>query len=148
MMVRISIFSCLLSRLLNPDHRQWKAHLQFAVEMDLHMINAILLKLHSAEDVDIRHMSFQGRKRELYFALRETLIVLAAEDQRLLQKVPSAAAPARPQIEFEETDGERQGWDNSEDANERLLPADFGAHVFTKYGGLEIWEDQPLGHAR
>jgi hypothetical protein len=38
---------------LNANHGQREPHLEFIVETNLDMINAILLKLHAAEDVDV-----------------------------------------------------------------------------------------------
>jgi hypothetical protein len=38
------------------------------------------------------------------------------------------------------------GGNHPEDADERLLTADFGAHILTEYGRLEIRGDPPFGH--
>lgn len=115
--------------LLNANDGQGVPNLKFVIESDLDVVNAISLELYAAKDVDIRHIRIQGGQSESQFALGDGLFVIAREDKRFLSKISGAAAPSRPEAEFEKSNGHRVCGNHSEDANERLLTADLRAYV-------------------
>lgn len=112
------------------------------------MVDTILLELHAAKDVNIRDVGVQRRKREPQLALSDGLFVLAAKDKRLFNELTHAAAPARPEAKLKKAYGKHMGGNHSEDADERLLAADFSPHILTKYGGLEIRGNPSFGHVQ
>ena len=112
------------------------------------MVDAILLELHAAKDVNIRDVGVQRRKRKPQLALSDRLFVLAAKDKRLFNELTRAAAPARPEAKLKKPYGKHMGGNHPEDPDERLLAADFCTHILTKYGGLEIRGNPSFGHVQ
>jgi hypothetical protein len=135
-----------LPGLLNRNHRERVSQSKFIIEPNLDMVDAILLKLHAAQHVDVRNIRVQGGEGELELALRYGLLIVAAKNKRFLNKLSGASAPTRPEAKLKEANRERRGRDHSENPDERLLSANLCPHILTSDRRLQIRWDH-LGHA-
>src|SRR5947207_5159124 len=78
------------------DHRQREAHPQFVFQINLHVMQAVLLKLHAAKVVNIGRVAFHLLQNKFYFCLRDDLLFVNANDAGFLPKFSRSTAPARP----------------------------------------------------
>jgi hypothetical protein len=134
-----------LSGLLNTNHRQRISESKFIIEPNLDVINTVLLKLYAAQHVDIRNIGIQCREGEFQLTLSYGLLVVAAKNKRLLNKLSGAAAPSRPKAKLKESNRQCMSGDHPEDPNQRLLSANLGPDVLAGYRGLQVRRDY-LGH--
>ena len=95
----------------------------------------------AAEDVDIRRMGIEAGELELHGGLGDGLLHLAAHDVGFLHELPDPTAPAGPEAELQESDGDNRSRDGSDGTDESLLAADFLANIFAEDGGLEVGKD-------
>ena len=102
------------------------------------MIGAVLLELNAAEEVDIGGVCAEIREGERDFRLGNGLILFGIIDEALLDEVSAAAAPACPEAELEEANGQGGGGDCADHPDEGLLPADLGPDILAEDCCLEI----------
>ena len=102
------------------------------------MIGAVFLELNAAEEVDVGGMCAEIRKSEGDLRLSNCLILFGIIDEALLDEIPAAAAPACPEAELEEADGQSGGGDRADHPDEGLLPADLGPDILAEDGCLKI----------
>jgi len=102
------------------------------------MIGAVFLELNAAEEVYIGGVRAQIREAEGNLSLGNGLIFLGIIDEALLDEITAAAAPACPEAELEEADGQGGGRYSTDHPDESLLPADLGPDILTEDGCLQI----------
>lgn len=112
------------------------------------MIGAVFLELHPSKEMHIGGVSAEVGQREGNLRLSNRLILFRVVDKTLLDELAAPSAPAGPKAELEKTDGERGGWNGSDDPDERLLAAEFRTHILAEDGRLEVGKDGRCCHGR
>jgi len=112
------------------------------------MVGPVFLELDSTEEMHIGSVRAQIGKAEGNLRLRNRLILLWIIDEALLDEVTAAAAPAGPEAELEEGDGQRGCGDCPDHADECLLAADFGPDILAEDCGLKVWNNGISGHRK
>jgi len=129
------------SRLLGVLHRndrKREAKPDLVIEADLDVIDPMFGELQATEDMYVRHVGVHFRQLELYFGLRQGLLILAVEDDGLLREFADSTAPAGEKAKLEDADGDDGRGNRANDSDEGLLTTHLCADVLTDDGGLEI----------
>jgi hypothetical protein len=124
---------------LDLNHRERNSQANFIIEQDLDMVGAVFLKLHAAEEMDVRCMGIKIIEAKGDLCLRDRLILLGIIDKALLDKVTTASAPTTPKAEFEKADRQVGSRDRTDDADQSLLTTQFRADILAENGGLQVW---------
>src|SRR4030095_5366145 len=91
---------------------QGKAQPKLVAKINLDVMEAELLELHSAEIMDVSGVAFHFLQIKIDFRLRDRLGVIRADDFRALMKSARAAAPPCPDAEAQVIDRQfRRGHD-------------------------------------
>jgi hypothetical protein len=128
------------------DHRQGKTHPQFVLQINLHVVHSVLLKLHPAKIMDVGRVPFHLLQNKFYFRLRDDLLLVDADDAGFLPKFAGSAAPARPDAEPHVIDRQGRRGDDAEHSHQRLHTVNFAPDVLAKNGTLQIWENDVGAH--
>ena len=101
------------------------------------MVDAVFLELNAAEEIYVRGHDFHVLQLEVHAAFSEHLFGGIEQFCGLLE-LADAIAPAGPQAELEEANGDLRGRYGINDPNEGLHAGDLAPDVFAKDGGLAI----------
>jgi len=125
----------------HPNYRERKAQPQFVAEINLNVMQPVLLKLDTAEVMHVRRVPFHLLEYELHFRLRNDLLLIHADDPRLLPEFSRAAAPTRPNAKAYTIDRQRRRRDAVDYADEGLHPIEFAADIFAQQAALQVGKD-------
>jgi hypothetical protein len=122
----------------HPNYRERKAQPQFVAEINLNMMQSVLLKLDATEVMHVRRVPFHLLEHELHFRLSNDLLLIHADNPRLLLEFSRAAAPTRPNAKAQTIDWQRRRRDYVDDADEGLHPIEFAADIFAQQAALQV----------
>jgi len=127
-----------LPLLVDGNDRQREAKAEGGVDADFDGIDAVFLELETAEDMHVSRVGVERGEGKLHFALRDGILVIGIEDERVLNEVSHSAAPPGPKAELEKTNRRDRCGNHPDDANQCLLSASLLAHILAKDTRLEI----------
>lgn len=131
---------------LHGHHGKGNSETDLVVNLDLDMISAELLKLDSAEEVDVGGVGGEIREGEGHLRLSDGLVLLGIVDQAFLHKASAAAAPTGPETKFEEADRKSRGGNRPKNADQGLLSADLRPDILAEECRLEIGKNRSGSH--
>lgn len=131
---------------INLDDGEGNAEADLIIELDLDMVSAIFLKLHTAKEMDIGGMGVEIGEGEGNLSLSDGLILLGIVDEAFLNEVTTAATPPRPEAEFEKSNRELRCRDHAEHTDKCLLTTDLSSYIFAENGSLQIGKDIVVTH--
>lgn len=137
-----------MARRIYLDDRKRNPQADFIIKLNFDMIGAVFLELDTAKKVDIGGMGIEIGETEGNLRLGNGLILFRVIDEAFLDKITASPAPARPEAEFEKTNGKRGGWDGPNHSDERLLAAEFRSDILTENGSLNIGKNGVGAHER
>jgi hypothetical protein len=127
---------------LDSNDRQRKAQPQFLLQINLHVVQAELLKLDAAKIMNVGRVAFHFFEFELDLGLRQNVLLVDAHDARSLLEFPGAAAPTRPNAESHVIDRERRRSDHVEHADQSVHPVELATNVLAQHAALQIGENR------
>jgi hypothetical protein len=95
-----------VSAWLDQDDGEGDAELKLVVEVDFDGVESGFLEAETAEDVNVRRVGVHLLEVEVDVKFREFRLVVGSDDEGALAESPLATAPAGPEAEFEERDGQ------------------------------------------
>lgn len=110
------------------------------------MVCPVFLELDSTEEMHVGCVCAKIGEAEGNLRLGDCLILLRIVDEALLNEITASAAPAGPEAEFEERDGQRGCGYCPDHTDECLLAADFRTDILAEDCSLKVWKNEIGGH--
>ena len=135
-----------LARQLDVNDGQRVANDELVIEIDLDVVGAERFELDVRKEVHVGRHCVHFLQAEIHGAFAEDFFI-RSEQLRGLLEFTDAVAPAGPEAQLQETDGNLWRGHGIDDPDEGLHAGDFTTDVFAQDGRLAVWEHVFIKHA-